>query len=93
MAQMLKDPLLRAWLWLVALSLGSTLIATAVSRGALEGRVLQIAGATILALAWAKARVILDRYLGLAAAPFWHRGFSIVLGLYCLGLLALYLIG
>jgi len=89
----LSDPLTRAWVWLVALSLGSTVIATLVGRGLLSGTQVTIAGAAILLLAWLKARVILDRYLGLAAAPFWHRGFSIVLGLYCLGLLVLYLIG
>jgi len=88
-----SDPLGRAWAALVALSLGSTMIATLVGRGALTGAEVTGAGAVILLLAWAKARVILDRYLGLAAAPFWHRGFSIVLGLYCAGLLALYLMG
>lgn len=87
----MKDPLTRAWIWLVALSLGSTVIASAV--GARLSGALPLAGAAILVLAWAKARIILDRYLGLAAAPFWHRGFSTVLGLYALGLLALYLLG
>lgn len=89
----LSDPLARAWGKLVALSLASTAIAGLVGREALTGQAVTVAGGVILALAWAKARVILDRYLGLAAAPFWHRGFSIVLALYCLGLLALYLIG
>ncbi|MBC7153389.1 MAG: nitric oxide reductase F protein [Rhodobacteraceae bacterium] len=49
------------------------------------------AGALILALAWLKARVILARYLGLAAAPFWRRGFEVALALFCLLLLGLYL--
>ncbi len=87
------DPLLRAWVALIALSLGSTVIAALVARGGLSGAATTGAGAVILALAWAKARVILDRYLGLAAAPFWRRGFSIVLGLYGAGLLTLYLLG
>ncbi|MBW0157083.1 nitric oxide reductase F protein [Sedimentimonas flavescens] len=88
--KLLSDPLMRAWVWLVGLSLGSTVIATSVAR--IEGVGITLAGATILVLAWAKARVILSRYLGLAQAPFWHRGFSIVLAIYCAGLLGLYLI-
>jgi hypothetical protein len=35
--------------------------------------------------------VILARYLGLAAAPFWRRGFEVALALFCLLLLGLYL--
>ena len=46
----------------------------------------------ILTLAWLKARVILGRYLGLAAAPFWRRGFNLSLALFCLLLLGLYLV-
>lgn len=79
----MKDPLVTAWLWLVALSMGSTALALArVEGGAL-------AGAAILMLAWLKARVILSDYLGLRAAPFWRRGFGMVLGATMLGLLAL----
>lgn len=89
----MSDPLLRAWAWLIALSTGSTLLAIAVSRGALTGAGVTAGGAAILVLAWAKAEVILARYLGLAAAPFWHRGFRLVLGLYAAGLLGLYLLG
>lgn len=88
-----SDPLLRAWAWLMALSLGSTLIAVQVGSGQLQGLMLSASGAAILALAWLKARIILARYLGLAQAPFWHRGFATVMALYCAGLLALYLIG
>lgn len=84
--------LTRAWIWLVALSLGSTALSVAVASGATGGRLATAAGAAILALAWAKARLILTRYLGLAEAPFWRRGFEIVLGLYALGMLGLYLI-
>lgn len=89
----MTNALTRAWIWLLALSLGSTVIASLVGTDRLEGPALPLAGAAILVLSWAKARIILDRYLGLAQAPFWHRGFSTVLGLYALGLLALYLIG
>ena len=37
-------------------------------------------------------RLILTRYLGLANAPFWRRGFDVTLGLFVLLLLALYLV-
>lgn len=89
----MTDPLLRAWAWLVALSVGSTILALAVSRGALSEAGSAAAGAAILLLAWAKAEVIAARYLGLAQAPFWHRGFRLVLGLYAAGLLGLFLLG
>ena len=89
----LSDPLIRAWAWLIGLSAASTVLAAAVSAGWLAGTGVTLGGAAILTLAWAKAGVILSRYLGLAAAPFWHRGFSIVLALYAILLLALYLIG
>ncbi|MDF1618919.1 nitric oxide reductase F protein [Pseudothioclava nitratireducens] len=93
MTAALRDPLISAWLWLLALSGASTLLAAAVSQGWLTGLGVTLGGAAILALAWAKARVILARYLGLAEAPFWHRGFSITLAIYALLLLGLYLIG
>lgn len=88
-----QPPLLRAWIWLMALSLGATAVAGALARGAVAGHGTTVAGAVILALAWAKARLILDRYLGLAEAPFWRRGMALVLAIYCLGLLGLYLLG
>jgi len=87
----LRDPLLRAWAALMLLSLGSTVIARLVGTGGLGRASGLVAGAAILALAWAKARVILARYLGLAQAPSWRPGFEIVLGVYALGLLGLYL--
>ena len=67
----------RAWLLLVALSLGSTLIA-------LAGQAGLAAALAILVLAWAKAQIILRHYLGLAAAPSWGRGFALALALYML---------
>lgn len=85
---MTRDPLLRAWLWLIGFSLGSTVLAVWDWPAALA----PLAGAAILVLGWAKARVILRRYLGLASAPFWLRGFSLSLGLFCLLLLGLYLV-
>lgn len=85
---MAKDPILTAWLILLALSGASV----AVSQ--LEGSNVPIAviGATIFLFAWIKARVILLRYLGLSAAPAWAAGFTWVLGLYGFIMLTLYLI-
>ncbi len=75
-----------AWLVLIGLSAVSTLL----SLGLIEGAA---AGVILLGLAWFKARIILDDYLGLRAAPFWRRGFSFVLAIYAAGLLGLYLAG
>lgn len=85
---MTRDPLLRAWAWLVALSIGSTIVALTVTRLQVT-----VAGVVILTLAWLKARVILARYLGLAGVPAIAFGFGLVLGLFMLACLALYLAG
>ncbi|PRY21858.1 hypothetical protein CLV78_108130 [Aliiruegeria haliotis] len=82
------NPLTRAWLALLLLSGGSTVIAALVSQGVAPATV----GVGILLFSWMKARVILSRYLGLWQAPSWRRGFNLVLGIYCLLLLGLYLI-
>ncbi len=82
------DPLSRAWLALIALSAGSTAVAALVAMDLHRAA----AGAAILLLAWLKSRVILSRYLGLAQAPGWRRGFNLVQGLFCLLLLTLFLI-
>lgn len=83
----------RAWLWLLTLSAGSTLLSLAVSRGLMSGALATLGGALILALAWAKARWILVAYLRLSEAPALRRGFTLVLGLYAVLLLVLYLAG
>ena len=72
----------QAWLALVALSGGSTLIAWWDGTGALVA-------VAILALAWAKAQIVLNVYLGLAQVPGWSRGFAIVLGLFMLAAMGL----
>ncbi|WP_137699345.1 cytochrome C oxidase subunit IV family protein [Marimonas lutisalis] len=72
----------RAWIFLVALSAGSTVIAVSGQTG------LAISLA-ILLLAWAKALIIVRSYLGLAEAPAWGRGFAMVLGGYMLLAMAL----
>jgi uncharacterized membrane protein YjjP (DUF1212 family) len=85
---MLRDPLNKAWFALVALS-GASAVVAELAIGGLDRRVV---GAVVLLLALMKARVILSRYLGLAEAPSWRRGFNLVLTLFCLLLLGLYLI-
>ena len=84
---MARDRLLRAWLALIGFSAAST----ATSLWQWPTALTALAGVLILGLAWAKARVILLSYLGLADAPFWRRGFSLCLFLYAGLLLALYL--
>lgn len=87
MTRMSLDTLSRAWLLLLALSGGSAVVAELVGTG-FDRR---LAGALIIMLALMKARIILSRYLGLAQAPTWRRGFSLSLALFCLLLLGLYL--
>lgn len=86
----MPDPT-RAWIALVVLSAASTALAVAVASGGLAGLRVTLAGAAILALAWGKAQLILDAYLGLAAAPAFRRGMALVMTLYALLLLGLYL--
>ena len=87
MTSFLTDPLRRAWLSLLLLSGLSALVAELAGRG-LDRRLI---GAVILLLALIKARVILSRYLGLAAAPGWLRGFTLTIWIFGLLLLGLYL--
>lgn len=67
--------LTRAWMVLIAFSAISTVIAA-------SGQAGLVVILLILALAWAKALIILRRYLGLARAPGWSHGFAVVLGGY-----------
>lgn len=83
------DALTKSWIWLIALSGGSAIVAMFVEHG-MDRR---IAGAVILALAMQKSRTILSGYLGLSQAPTWRRGFNMVLTFYCCVLLGLYLVG
>jgi hypothetical protein len=82
----------RAWFTLLALSLAATGVAWATVRLGADVPA-AILGATVLALSWAKARVILLDYLGLARAPSWRGGVTLGLALYALLLLGLYLAG
>ncbi|THD85519.1 nitric oxide reductase F protein [Aliigemmobacter aestuarii] len=63
-----------AWALLIALSAASTLLAAS----GLQGAAFTVA---VLVLAGWKSRLILGRYLGLAVAPVWQRGFDWILAL------------
>ncbi len=67
--------LTRTWTALIALSVASTALAAS----GVAGRALAIA---VLALGWAKAELILRRYLRLNEAPTVARGFSLGLALF-----------
>ncbi|WP_022705026.1 cytochrome C oxidase subunit IV family protein [Pseudorhodobacter ferrugineus] len=79
----------RAWLILLALSAASTAVSFNVTLQ-LPAQIPLLGGIIILLLAWAKARIIAARYLELAQAPAYLRGFSLVLALFMLTLLGLY---
>ena len=79
------DPLTRAWLGLLALSLASALVTLTDVPPALLG-------GAILVLALIKSRIILARYLDLAASPAWLRGFTLVLTVFSVLIFGLYLI-
>ena len=88
MKVMATDPLLRAWIALIALSGGSAIVSVLVGTGLNRS----VAGTAILFLALFKSRVILSRYLGLWQAAGWLRGFSITLVFFAALLLGLYLV-
>ncbi|GMG84386.1 hypothetical protein LNKW23_36020 [Paralimibaculum aggregatum] len=83
----LRDPLTRAWLLLLGLSLCTTAIA--ITRDRLPAA---LAGALLLGFAWAKMRIIMRGYLGLAAVPAIARGFDVALGAAAVLIYALFLI-
>lgn len=80
----------RAWLILLALSAASTFVSLNVTLQRPDA-IPFLGGVVILLLAWAKARLIAARYLDLAEAPGYLRGFSLVLALFMAALLGLYL--
>lgn len=71
-----------AWLLLIALSVGSTL-------AAISGMTGPALALIVLALAWGKAQLILNRYLGLWQAPVVARGFALALAIFMAGLATL----
>lgn len=84
---MIRKSILFAWIWLIGLSLGSTLLTLFEVSTDLQWAL----GLGVLGLAWLKARIILVHYLGLVATPFWRRGFEISLACFSVLLLGLYL--
>ena len=91
---MIQNKLIRAWVFLLVLSMASTGVALFIDRGQPldgSGHIAAISGVIILTLALIKARIILSRYLGLEATRFWRRGFNFALTAYALLLLGLYL--
>lgn len=89
---MMADPLIRAWLWLLGLSLVSTALAV-LTEGAHGGAVTRLAGAAIVLVAFLKARVILRDYLDLARAPSFGPGFVAGIALLLAVLGGIYLAG
>lgn len=70
------NDLVKAWGWLVALSLSTTVIAS-ITNGAGAGF-----AAVVLILSGWKARVILGSYLGLKNSRYWSRGFNSFIGFF-----------
>lgn len=83
--------LLRAWIWLIALSLLAT--ALALGQHALPPVAAKPAGLAILLISGVKAEIILSDYLDLRAAPQILRGFRAGLGAFLAVAAALYLAG
>lgn len=81
--------LLLAWVMLAALSAATTL--TTLYRADTGSRT--AIAAAVLVLAGLKARVILSRYLGLAASHFWSRTFDLAIGGFLAIAFAIYLAG
>lgn len=79
----------RAWILLILLSLLAT--ALALGQPLLPAGLAWLAGLAVLAIAGAKARIILSGYLELAGAPRILRGFVTALALFLLGAAGLYL--
>ena len=76
----------RTWLWLLGLSLITTLLARFAAPGALW------AAPAFLLLSGLKARQVLNGYLGLGASRFWARLFGGALAAFLLAALGLYLL-
>lgn len=80
------DPLIKAWIWLIALSAATTVIA---SQPELPAGYIVF---PILILSGWKARVILNGYLGLGPSRFWRRSFNGIVMVFLLLALGVYLI-
>lgn len=80
--------LIRAWVFLLALTAAATLVS--LLGGTMAPR---LAGVGILVACWLKARIILSDYLDLRRAPEWRRGFDLLTGLVVAVLAGLFLAG
>lgn len=87
---MTSSPLVAAWMMLIAIGFATTL-STLIEPSGPMGRI--VVAIVVLALAALKARVILGRYLGLAASRFWTRGFDFAVGGFLTVALVLYTLG
>ncbi|MDO5620849.1 MAG: cytochrome C oxidase subunit IV family protein [Paracoccus sp. (in: a-proteobacteria)] len=83
------DRLNRAYLWLLVLCAGSTLVALVLPH--ISGLALKGAGLVILLLAGLKAVAILCDYLHLRDAPRWRRGFGLAIWGFLVVVAGLYL--
>lgn len=83
--------LTRAWIWLMALSLGATVLA--LSQHALPPVAARPVGLAILLISGLKAAIILSDYLELRTAPAIRRGFRAGLVFFLLAAAGLYLAG
>jgi hypothetical protein len=81
--------LIKAWLALVVLSVGTVLLTMTGASG--HGQ--YVAAGGVLLLAGMKAHVILTRYLGLAGSRFWTQAFDAVIGGFLVLSFALYAFG
>ncbi|WP_108853913.1 nitric oxide reductase F protein [Albidovulum aquaemixtae] len=79
-------------MWLLGLSAFATLLSLARSDFP-GGWAIDAANLAILAIGWAKARVILWHYLGLAGTGLWRQGFDFAVTAYTLLLMALTVLG
>jgi hypothetical protein len=78
------DGLTKAWILLIVLSSITTVLAT--FSGDWGGGFV----AAILILSGWKARLILNKYLGLENSGFWQRGFNTFIGMFLILVLGLY---
>lgn len=78
----------RAWIVLIGLSFATTAL-TLIGRD--NGSI--AVGGALLALAGAKARTILSRYLELRHSAFWMRTFDMAIGLFLIAAFGLYVAG
>lgn len=84
---MMDNALTKAWVKLVALGFCTAALAS-VHLAQPAWRLL--AGACVLLLAGAKARLILGQYLGLKSSRFWTNVFDLVLALFLVAAFALF---